>query len=200
MEDLIRDELNVRGVVFRENEEELVEYTAKANYKVLGKQLGKDMKAAAARIEGLSMREIQSLLEGATLSIEIGPRVFDLTEEGVIIDRVERENLKVLNEGSLTVALDSDLSDELIQEGMVRDLIRGIQNLRKERDLEVTDRIDLSLYGEEQVKQAVESNEDMLKSETLAVSWNWEKRKDAVEIDCGRESCFVSLEKAADPG
>ena len=118
----------------------------------------------------------------------------------MIIDRVERENLKVLNEGSLTVALDSELTDELVQEGMVRDLIRGIQNLRKERDLEVTDRIELSLLGKEQVKQAVESNEEMLKSETLAVSWNWEKREGAVEIDCGQESCLVSLEKADGPG
>jgi isoleucyl-tRNA synthetase len=196
MEELIKDELNVRSVVFRENEEELVEYSAKPNYKVLGKQLGKDMKAAAARIEGLSMREVQSLLEGATLAIEIGKRVFDLTEEGVIIDRIERENLRVLNEGSLTVALDSELTDELVQEGMVRDLIRGIQNLRKERDLEVTDRIVLFLSGKEQVKRAVESNEEMLKSETLAVSWKWEKREGAVEIDCGQDSCFVSLEKA----
>jgi isoleucyl-tRNA synthetase len=199
MEELIKDELNVRGVVFRENEEELVEYTAKPNYKVLGKKLGKDMKAAAARIEGLSMREIQSLLEGATLSIEIGQRVFDLTEDGVIIARIERENLKVLNEGSLTVALDSELTDELIQEGMVRDLIRGIQNLRKELDLEVTDRIELSLFGAEKVKRAVEENEDTLKSETLAVSWDWEKQQGAVEIDCGQELCFVSLKKVADP-
>jgi isoleucyl-tRNA synthetase len=197
MEELIKDELNVRSVVFRENEEELVEYTAKANYKVLGKQLGKDMKAAAARIEGLSMREIQSLLEGATLSIEVGERVFDLTEEGVIIARVERENLKVLNEGSLTVALDAELTEELIREGMVRDLIRGIQNLRKELDLEVTDRIELSLSGSEQVKRAVETNEDMLKSETLSVSWKWEKREGAAQIDCGREPCLVFLKKTA---
>jgi isoleucyl-tRNA synthetase len=196
MEELIKDELNVRSVVFRENEEELVEYTAKPNYKVLGKQLGRDMKAAAARIEGLSMREIQSLLEGATLAIEIGERVFDLTEEGVIIARIERENLKVLNEGSLTVALDSELTDELIQEGMVRDLIRGIQNLRKELNLEVTDRIELSLFGSEQVKRAVEANEDTLKSETLAVTWEWKEQEGAAEIDCGQESCFVSLSKA----
>jgi isoleucyl-tRNA synthetase len=197
MEELIKDELNVRSVVFRENEEELVEYTAKPNYKVLGKQLGKDMKAAATRIEGLSMREIQSLLEGATLSIEIGNRVFDLTEEGVIIARTERENLRILNEGSLTVALDSELTDELIQEGMARDLIRGVQNLRKEQDLEVTDRIELSLFGSGQVKQAIEANEDTLKSETLAVSWRWEKQEGAAEIDCGQETCFIFLKKVA---
>jgi isoleucyl-tRNA synthetase len=192
--------LNVRSIVFRENEEELVEYTAKPNYKILGKQLGKDMKAAASRIEGLSMREIQSLLEGATLSIEIGDRVFDLTEEGVIIARIERENLKVLNEGSLTVALDSELTDELLQEGMARDLIRGVQNLRKERDLEVTDRIELFLFGSEVMRRAVEANEETLMSETLAVSWSWQERAGAAEIDCGRESCSVSIEKADDSG
>jgi isoleucyl-tRNA synthetase len=204
MEDLIKDELNVRSLVFRENEEELVVYTAKPNYRVLGKQLGKDMKAAAARIEGLSMREIQSLLEGATLSMEIGRgdtalRVFDLTEEGVIIARTEKENLKVLNEGSLTVALDPELSDELIQEGMARDLVRGIQNLRKEMDLEVTDRIELFLFGSQRVKEAVEANEGSLKYDTLAVSWQWKKHDRAVEIECGQEKCLVYLKKTSGP-
>jgi isoleucyl-tRNA synthetase len=202
MEDLIKDELNIRTVVFRENEEELVEYTAKPNYKVLGKQLGKDMKAAATRIEGLSMREIQSLLEGATLSMEIGDsevRVFDLTEEGVVIARTEKENLKVLNEGSLTVALDPELSDELIREGMARDLVRGIQNLRKEMDLEVSDRIELFLFGSQAVKEAVEANEESLKYETLAVSWQWKKHDDAVGIDCGQEKCLIYLKKTSGP-
>lgn len=204
MEDLIKDELNVRSVVFRENEEELVVYTAKPNYRVLGKRLGKDMKAAAARIERLSMREIQSLLEGATLSMEIGRgdtalRVFDLTEEGVIIARTEKENLKVLNEGSLTVALDPELSDELIQEGMARDLVRGIQNLRKEMDLEVTDRIELFLFGSQRVKEAVEANEGSLKYDTLAVSWQWKKHDRAVEIECGQEKCLVYLKKTSGP-
>jgi len=202
MEDLIKDELNVRTVVFRENEEELVEYTAKPNYKVLGKQLGKEMKAAAARIEGLSMREIQSLLEGATLSMELGDtevRVFDLTEEGVIIARTEKENLKVLNEGSLTVALDPELSDELIQEGMARDLVRGIQNLRKEMDLEVTDRIELFLFGSQGIREAVEANEESLKYDTLAVSWQWKKHDRAAAIDCGQEKCLVYLKKTSGP-
>ena len=148
------------------------------------------------------MREIQSLLEGATLSMEIGDRevrVFDLTEEGVIIARTEKENLKVLNEGSLTVALDPELSDELIQEGMARDLVRGIQNLRKEMDLEVTDRIELFLFGSQGVKQAVEANEESLKYDTLAVSWQWKKHDDAVGIDCGQEKCLVYLKKTSGP-
>jgi isoleucyl-tRNA synthetase len=204
MEELIKEELNVRSIIFRENEEELVEYSAKPNYKVLGKKLGKDMRAAAARIEALSMREIQSLLEGATLSMELGgqgpeARVFELTAEGVIIERREKANLKILNEGSLTVALDPELTGELIQEGMVRDLVRGIQNLRKEMNLEVTDRIELFLFGPQSVREAVEANEEHLRGETLAVAWRWQKRSGAVELDCGQERCQVSLRKAAGP-
>ena len=195
MEDIIREELNVKDVVFRENEEDLVEYQAKPNYRVLGKQLGKDMKAAAKKIESLSMREIQSLLEGATLSIELDNKVLELTEESVIIQRNEKENLKVLNEGSLTVALDPEITSELKLEGTMRDIVRSVQNLRKEAGLEVTDRIELSLYGSEGIKQAVETFEDHLMEETLAQTWKWEKPDDANRVACGEENCFISLKK-----
>jgi isoleucyl-tRNA synthetase len=198
MEDIIREELNVRSVVYRENEEELVEYSTKPNYKTLGKQLGKDMKAAAERIESLSGREIQSLLEGATLSLDLGGRVFDLTEGDVLVTRTERENLKVLNDGSLTVALDPELTEDLIQEGMIRDLVRGIQNLRKDKGLEVTDRIELFLYGSEELKEAVEGYQEHLASETLAEAWSWEQRQDAVKIECGQEVCLTSLRRLGD--
>ncbi len=195
MEDIIREELNVKDVVFRENEEDLVEYQAKPNYRVLGKQLGKDMKAAAKKIESLTMREIQSLLEGATLSIELDNKVLELTEESVIIQRNEKENLKVLNEGSLTVALDPVITSELKLEGTMRDIVRSVQNLRKEAGLEVTDRIELSLYGSEGIKQAVETFEDHLMEETLAQTWKWEKPDDANRVECGEENCFISLKK-----
>jgi isoleucyl-tRNA synthetase len=195
MEDIIREELNVKDVVFRENEEDLVEYQAKPNYRVLGKQLGKDMKAAAKKIESLSMREIQSLLEGATLSIELDNKVLELTEESVIIQRNEKENLKVLNEGSLTVALDPEITSDLRLEGTMRDIVRSVQNMRKEAGLEVTDRIELSLYGSEGIKQAVETFEDHLMEETLAQTWKWEKPDDANKVECGEENCFISLKK-----
>ncbi len=196
MEDIIREELNVKDVVFRENEEELVEYQAKPNYRVLGKQLGKDMKRAAKRIEELRMKEIQSLLESATLSIDLDGRNLDITKESVIIRRNEKENLKVLNEGSLTVALDPEITPELKQEGTVRDIVRSIQNLRKEAGLDVTDRIHLSVYGSEEIKEAIEQHQDHLVNETLTVSWEWNRKNDASEVECGDERCYISLEKA----
>jgi isoleucyl-tRNA synthetase len=194
---LMKDELNVKNVVFRENEDELVEYRAKANFRTLGKLLGKAMKAVAAEIEKLSLANIHSLLAGASIHLELDGRHFTVSPEGVEIYRIEKENLKVINDGSLTVALDPELTPELIEEGLVRDLVRGIQSLRKDKGLEVIDRIELSLFGSDAVRSAAENYREHLLSETLAISWKWEESRDAAQIDCGEEKCAVSLKKAA---
>ena len=197
MEDLIKEELNVKSVIFRENEDELVEYKAKANFRVLGKQLGKEMKAAAEKIGALELRQIHELLAGREITLELDGRSFPLTPGAVEIQRLEKENLRVINDGSLTVALDPELTPELIEEGMIRDLVRGIQNLRKEKGLDVSDRISLTLSGSNVLRSAAENHRDHLLSETLAVSWKWDTATDAVEIDCGEEKCTVSLRKAS---
>jgi isoleucyl-tRNA synthetase len=196
MEHIIREELNVKEVIFRDNEEDLVSYSAKANFRVLGKQLGKEMNSAASRIELLSAAEIQSLLDGATLSLEVGERTFDLDIAGVVVERHEKEHLKVLNEGSLTVALDSEITPELSREGIVRDIVRAVQNLRKESGLEVTDRIRLTLRGSEPVRAAIAAFEEYLVSETLCDSWTWGGTGSATAIEAGDETCEISLEKA----
>jgi isoleucyl-tRNA synthetase len=200
MEEIISEELNVKAVIFRENEEELVEYAAKANFRLLGKILGKDMKAAAARIESLTMQEIQSLQDGATLVLDLEGRQFDLTRQAVTIQRNEKENYKVLNEGSLTVALDPELSEELVQEGLIRDLVRSIQNLRKDSGYVVTDRIALTLTGSETLRSAVVAFEEQLLGEILALGWNWKDHDQAVELEVGEERCRVYLERVKEPG
>jgi isoleucyl-tRNA synthetase len=195
MEDIIKEELNVKEVVFKKNEEELVEYRAQPDYKILGKVLGKDMKTAAEKIKAFKKNNIISLMEGATLSLDLGKRSFDLTKDDVKIIRYEKENLKVLNQDSLTVALDPELTEALIQEGLVRDMVRSIQNMRKEKRLNVTDRILLNIFGSDTVKAALENFMEHLTNETLAVSCNWEKSADAMEVQCGDENCFISISK-----
>jgi isoleucyl-tRNA synthetase len=202
MEDIIREELNVKAVIFRDNEEDLVEYQAKANFRVLGKELGKDMKAVAARIEALSQTEIQGLLEGAALFIDVEgqsaedpPRTVEITADKLDIRRIEKAALRVLNEGTLTVGLDTELTLELSREGDARDLVRGVQNLRKETGLEVTDRITLSLYGSDRLKAAWEAFGDYVAAETLATSVEWGRTEDQIPIEAGEEQWLVSLRK-----
>jgi isoleucyl-tRNA synthetase len=194
MMEIIREELNVKNVILRDNEEDLVEYEAKANFRVLGKELGRDMKAAAERIEALSQAEIQGILEGATLSLDLGGRQVDITAEKLDIRRNEKARLRVLNEGTLTVALDTEVTEELAREGDVRDLVRGLQNLRKERGLAVTDRIRLSLYGPERLRLAWDAFADYVAAETLAAEVVWEETA-GTAIEAGDESWIVSITK-----
>lgn len=195
MEDIIREELNVKEVIFRDNEEDLVEYSAKANFRELGKKLGKDMKEAAGKIAALSAAEIQGLLDGTTLSLEIGESSIDITAESIIVQRDEKEGLKVLNEGSLTVALDPVVTEELRQEGLVRDLVRGIQNLRKESGLEVTDRIALVLCADEDLAEAIENFEDYLKSEVLCENLELSPDAQQNQLESGDVAVSLTLEK-----
>ncbi|MBR4004769.1 MAG: isoleucine--tRNA ligase, partial [Treponema sp.] len=173
MEDTIAEELNVKKVIFHEREDELVEYKAKANFRVLGKQLGPKMKLAAAEIEKLSNEQIAAILDGQKLSISVQDQDVDLSSENVIVERFEKEDLKVINEGTLTVGLDTKISDDLKREGYARDLVRGIQNSRKESGLEITDRIKLSVSGDEELKAAFEQFKDFVAGETLSVSAEW---------------------------
>ncbi|MBE6349865.1 MAG: isoleucine--tRNA ligase [Spirochaetaceae bacterium] len=198
MEESIREELNVKKVVFHEREDELVEYRAKANFRTLGKELGPLMKSASAVIAELDQQSIQSLLEGATLSIDVEGTSVELNQDKILVERLEKANLKVVNEGTLTVALDAEITEELQREGYVRDLIRGIQNLRKETGLDVTDRIILTLSGNEILKKSYEQFVSFIKSETLTVSVNWVDEKDATSltvIDAGDLEWRASVEK-----
>ncbi|MCL2068235.1 MAG: DUF5915 domain-containing protein, partial [Treponema sp.] len=199
MSEIIREELNVKDLVFSDNEEDLVEYEVKANFRVLGKELGKDMKAAAERIEKLSQAEIKGLLEGASISLEIsgaGVRSIEIDAGKVDIRRNEKANLRVINEGTLTVGLDTEITGELSMEGDIRDLIRGVQNARKEAGLSVTDRIKLIVYGSQKLKEAWERFGSVAAAETLAVQSEWAQAAGQIPLEAGEESWLVKIEKA----
>ncbi len=202
MEESIREELNVKKIVFHEREDELVEYKAKANFRTLGKELGPLMKKASSIIEELDQNAIQSLLEGSTLSIDVEGKTVELTEEKIIVERIEKANLKVLNEGTLTVALDSEITEELRLEGYVRDLVRGIQNERKEKGLEVSDRINLCVSSSskddfEDLNKAFDDFVDYISSETLCVEATWvDSITKGTDIEAGDCTWRISIEKA----
>ena len=124
MIETIREELNVKKVLFHEKEAELVEYGAKANFRVLGKQLGAKMKNAAARIAKLAESQIADILDGKKVAIDVDGETVRLDAENVIVERTEKEDLKVLNDGTLTVGLDTKITDSLKKEGYARDLVR----------------------------------------------------------------------------
>jgi len=204
MADIIREELNVKELIFSDNEEDLIEYEVRANFRVLGKELGRDMKTAAAHIEKLSHAEIHSVIEGSSLSIDIpcengdnaGTRTLEITADKLDIRRKEKANLRVLNEGTLTVGLDTEITRELSMEGDIRDLIRGIQNTRKETGLSVTDRIELYIHGSDSLKEAWDRFGISAAAETLAIKTEWVKTDGQIQLEAGEDTWQVKIVKA----
>lgn len=201
MEDIIKDELNVKEVFFRENEEELVSYKSKANFKILGKELGTDMKEANSLIEKLNKSQISSLLNGSYLELELANgKKFKVNQDRVVIQREERENLKVLNEGTLTIAIDTVITKDLKQEGMVRDLVRNVQNLRKALGFKVSDRIQIHLKPGNLLAESILKFKKYFKEETLCKNLNFEDGyfETKKERDDRREIVDLLIEGGAD--
>lgn len=165
MEQLIREELNVKSVKFDTREDVVVTISAKANFKKLGKLFGQNMKAAAAEIEAFSIDQIRQLEKGAVLTVASREITFDDIE----IRRVKREGVEVETEGELTVALDTILTDELKTEGIAREFVNRIQNLRKERQLQVSDRIVIFTTAQPELVKAIDLYKEYICVETLAV-------------------------------
>ncbi|XP_060083184.1 isoleucine--tRNA ligase-like [Ylistrum balloti] len=136
MEGILKEELNVKQVLVSQNEEHLVTYTIKANFKVLGSTLGAKMKQASQFISSLNVDQIVRLLEGKTLIVEVEGQEIELNKDSVVINRKEKDNLKVLNDGTMTVALDPNISTELLQEGIVRDIVPCASNQNIEESSE----------------------------------------------------------------
>ncbi len=195
MEEIVREELNVKEVIFRDNEEDLVEYSAKANFRVLGKELGKDMKEGAAIIEKLAANQIAGLLAGASFEITVAGKRIDITKDKVEVQRTEKASLRVLNEGTLTVALDARISGELMDEGNARDLIRGVQTLRKESGFAVSDRIELFVFGSAELRRSFDAFSEFVASETLALQIRWEETPGMGTIEAGDENWKVSIKR-----
>ncbi|MCH2174226.1 MAG: isoleucine--tRNA ligase [Lentisphaeria bacterium] len=183
MQDVISEELNVKEVIIRENESELVHLSAKPNFPKLGPKLGPKMKLAAQAIGGLSADQIQQLQEGNAQTIELDGEPFELNAEDIEIRRAEKDGLAVANEGDVTVALDLNLSEELKQEGSARELVHEIQDKRKQLDFEVSDRIEIIFDTNLELKSAIEKFSDYIANETLANELKFETLADEYNVD-----------------
>jgi isoleucyl-tRNA synthetase len=193
---VIEDELNVKEVVFSRNETELVELKAKPNFKSLGPRLGPKVKAAAGVIAGLDTDTLERMLEGGEADIEVGGEQVTLRADDVVVERIPHEHLAVASEGDIVVALETDLTDELLQEGLAREFVNKVQNMRKEADLEVTDRIRVTYSGDDAVSDAVRAHGEYIAAETLATETIEASGADnhGVEWDLNGHACILRVD------
>ena len=167
---LIADELNVKAIELHSEEKQFVQWIAKPNFPILGKKIGKLMPLAQKAISQLSRKQLQALSEGQPLAIEVGGERVELALEDVQIERKVLEGLAAGNEGELTVALDTALNEDLLLEGIAREIVNRVNTLRRELDFEVTDRITIKMQTTPRVQEAFEHHKSFICGEVLATN------------------------------
>jgi len=169
VEDLILSEVNVKELEYLHDSTGVLVKQAKPNFKSLGPKYGKIMKSIAAEVNGFDQEKIAAFETAGTLTLNIGGQEVVLTSEDVEFITQDIPGWTVQSDGDITVALDIELDDALRFEGIAREFVNRIQNLRKDSGLEVTDKINLKIQRDDRINQAVESNIKYICSETLAV-------------------------------
>ncbi len=169
MEDIVLDELNVRRLVTGSQETELAELKSKADFRRLGPRLGAGMKRAAAAIAAMPSDQVEALAKGEAVVLGVGDQDLELAPEDVVIERLPKAGLVVASEGTIVVALETELTEELVLEGLAREFVNKVQNMRKAADLEVTQRIRVAFESSGEVEKAVAANRDYILAEILAV-------------------------------
>ena len=197
MASVVAEELNVKAVLVQADEESLVSLSAKPNLKRLGPKLGPKMKLAMPAIAALSSADIASLRQGESLALTLADgTALTLSEDDVLIQRTEKEGMCVANEGDITVALDTRLTAELIQEGNAREVVSKLQNLRKELHFEVTDRIHICYSAPVALSRAIEAESAYICAETLALSLTAGDCADMHAVDINEVPARFHLRKA----
>ncbi len=170
VEDIILNEVNVKGIEFLEESSKIVVKTVKPNFKTLGPKYGKLMKDIANTISNLGQNEIQKIETEKSIVINVNNNDIEIGIDDVEIITEDIPGWVVANQDAITVALDITITDSLWQEGMAREIINRIQNIRKDKDFEVTDKINLVIEEHEKLKSVIDNNITYICTETLAES------------------------------
>jgi isoleucyl-tRNA synthetase len=170
VKDLILQEVNVKEIEYVSDTSDIIKKGVKPNFSTLGRRLGKNMKAGKALIDAMNQDDIANLEADGKFDLVIGGETFELQMEDFVITSEDLEGWLVANDKDLTVALDIHISDELKAEGMAREIVNRIQNLRKDSGFEVTDKINITIENHEAIQAAVEQFGDYIKAEVLGES------------------------------
>ncbi len=191
---LIGDELNVKEVRYHADESGFVALTAKPNFRVLGKKVGKRMNGVQKVIQAFDQKQLQTLLQGDPLSIDVEGEQILLSPEDVGVERTVLEGLIAATQDGITIALDTKLTEELLIEGLARELVNKINTMRREQGFAVTDRISLVLQTTPRVRECFEAYRDYICTDVLATEVRFEPCE-GTSWDLNGEPTIMSLSR-----
>ena len=189
---VIEEELNVKEIIFKEDMSEYLDYIVKPNFKVLGKTLGPKVKELQEILTKLSTKDI-ALLQSDGLTVKLGDEDFKLTNEMVLISLKQKEGYASSSNNKTCVVLNTELTEDLILEGLAREFVRKVQSLRKEADFVITDHIKVIYHGSDKINQMLDKyydyvmgevlGDELVKDETLAFDDELNDEKVAIKVE-----------------
>ena len=194
--DVVKEELNVKQVVLGADMKDYVSFEIKPNLPVLGREYGKLIPQIRAKIAEFNQMDLAVKVQGGgTEYIEIDDTQIELSSENLLVTMHGKEGFAFAGEGEIGVVLDTHITEELKEEGMLREVLSKVQNMRKDRGFEVLDRINLYVSNNKAVEEIVKKFEDTIKHDTLAdsVVYN-EERKSAEEVSINGEKVMFDVE------
>ncbi|MEK6650572.1 MAG: isoleucine--tRNA ligase [Bacteroidota bacterium] len=197
MRDVILDEVNVKHLEFVTDESAIVRRKAKPDFRSLGTKYGKAVQPIAAAVRELSSVQLRSLEMGETVSLNVGGTSVEITRADVEILHEDIKGWLVASEGPVTVALDTTVTEELLREGLAREFVNRVQNLRKESGFQVTDRIRITVAASDRLREALTTMDMYVRQETLAtdVVFAGSPSTGMTRIDVNGEVADIAVEK-----
>ena len=197
--DIILDEINVKDLEFVEQDSPLVQKSTTPNFRRLGPRFGKTVNQVAARIRQMTQKEIAEYEKTGRLDLEIDSSTVMLEEGDLATTAKDIEGWMVESADGLTVALDTTLTPALVEEGIAREFVNRVQNMRKDAGFEVTDRIHLGYSAGRRVTVAIENMSGYVQTETLALSLekSTEGHQHQFQFEINEEVCKIGISKAA---
>jgi isoleucyl-tRNA synthetase len=193
---LIKHEVNIKEIELLEDASDILIKQIKPNFKALGPKFGKDMRFIASEVQKFTQEDISKIEKDKNISIHINEKNITLGLEDVEISSKDIEGWLVANEGSITVALDVTISEELRKEGVARELVNRIQNARKDSGLEVTDKVKLTILEDQNLEQSISENKAYIMSETLTKELVFvDELKKGIEIEFDTIKSKILIEK-----
>jgi len=192
---LILEELNVKGVDFSTDERSLVSLSGKPNFRVLGKQVGKRMPEVQKAVQGFSQEILDKILSGEMITLELDDLTLHLGSNEVLVDRQVQDGLIAANEGIITIALDTALTEELKIEGLAREVVNKVNAMRRDQGFDVSDRIELTLQTTPRVKESFEVHGGYIRREVLATEVTFADCK-GQEWDLNGEPAVIHISKS----
>ncbi len=198
MKDVVLEEVNIKELVVLEDDSSIVNKSAKANFKTIGPKFGKLVKTIAAEITKLDKEQISILEKKENISIDINGENIELSSDDVEIISSEIEGWVVETVGGITVAIDSELTEDLVAEGYSREVVNRIQNMRKDAGFEVMDRIEIRYSTDSKLSAYIKQFSDYIMAETLAdiIENDDNKIGFTQEWELGEFKCSISVEKS----